>query len=388
MDIKNFIEMYRDTKSDDLHKMKYKYESEKMKDYVSILKASFFQEIQLVDFQGKPIVFLPDKVKISDLSIKVLFGNGSVGNTYGQLAMEEETAATFDIEGIDYKRESIRKIFAGRAATDKMEECIVGMKKGIEYISNPAHIIDESNLFRLYKLAIWNSLGDEDQLKPDKLYRHDEVVIHDGIKTIHSGIPHEKLPEYMNGFVKYMQISSSDELQKAAIIHFYLSYLHPYFDGNGRMSRLVQMWYLVQRGYPGTMHVSLSKYIEMSRKIYYRIFERIEKNVEVSGVMDITPFLQYMNESVYEKLPAELPGEKTMADYSNILQKGDVTEKERNLWQFVMSAYGTNEFSTKQLEKDFGNAAYATIRTFVMKFEEKGLLARQSYGNRNKYRIR
>lgn len=44
-------------------------------------------------------------------------------------------------------------------------------------------------------------------------------------------------------------------------------------------------------------------------------------------------------------------------------------------------------FSTKQLEKDFGNAAYATIRAFVIKFEEQGLLTKQSYGNRNKYRV-
>jgi hypothetical protein len=39
------------------------------------------------------------------------------------------------------------------------------------------------------------------------------------------------------------------------------------------------------------------------------------------------------------------------------------------------------------LEKDFGNAAYATIRGFVLKFEELGLLRSIKYGNRNKYQI-
>ena len=48
---------------------------------------------------------------------------------------------------------------------------------------------------------------------------------------------------------------------------------------------------------------------------------------------------------------------------------------------------GNTEFSTKQLEKDFGNAAYATIRGFVLKFEELGLLRSIKYGNRNKYQI-
>ncbi|MDO9490967.1 hypothetical protein [Acetobacterium sp.] len=39
----------------------------------------------------------------------------------------------------------------------------------------------------------------------------------------------------------------------------------------------------------------------------------------------------------------------------------------------------------RRLEKDFGGAAYATIRGFVLKFTELGLLGVPKYGNRNKY---
>jgi len=41
----------------------------------------------------------------------------------------------------------------------------------------------------------------------------------------------------------------------------------------------------------------------------------------------------------------------------------------------------------KLIERDFGNAAYATIRGFVLKFEDLGLLSAQKYGNRVKYSI-
>lgn len=184
-----------------------------------------------------------------------------------------------------------------------------------------------------------------------------------------------------------MQTGDKDELQKATIIHFYFSYVHPYFDGNGRMARLVQMWYLVQQGYPGTMHVSLSKYIEATRINYYRAFELIEKNAKISGLVDVTPFIKYMNDCVYDQLPREFPYRKSIEDYTDLVGEGGVTEKERHLWQFVLSAYGTDEFSTKQLEKDFQDAAYATIRSFVIKFEDEGLLTRQRYSNRNKYRV-
>ena len=50
--------------------------------------------------------------------------------------------------------------------------------------------------------------------------------------------------------------------------------------------------------------------------------------------------------------------------------------------------YGDAEFSTKQLEKDFGDAAYATIRSFVLKFEKLGLIKSTQYGKRMKYAVR
>ena len=74
--------------------------------------------------------------------------------------------------------------------------------------------------------------------------------------------------------------------------------------------------------------------------------------------------------------------------FKQALAKGEVTAKEEQLWQFVVANYGTSPFSTKQLEKDYGNAAYATIRAFVLKFENLGLLSSQSYGNRMKYKIK
>lgn len=65
--------------------------------------------------------------------------------------------------------------------------------------------------------------------------------------------------------------------------------------------------------------------------------------------------------------------------------QGKVIEKEKALWNFALSSYVETEFFTKQLEKDFSNAAYATIRSFMLKFEKPGLLDSVQYGNRTKY---
>ena len=114
----------------------------------------------------------------------------------------------------------------------------------------------------------------------------------------------------------------------------------------------------------------------------------MEQNARISGVVDITPFLVYFIDHVYHRLEDQLPDSHTVEEFQSLLAQGEITEKERDLWNFVLSAYGSAPFSTKQLEKDFGNAAYATIRGFVLKLERLGLLTSQKFGNRTKYQLR
>jgi Fic family protein len=182
--------------------------------------------------------------------------------------------------------------------------------------------------------------------------------------------------------------SPMNDLVKAAVIHFYVAYLHPYFDGNGRMARLLHLWDLVQSGYPSTLFVSFSSLIERSRHGYYQAYTLCEENAKLSGVLDATPFISYFVQNIYDRLDDQFPARQTTDQLRATLAAGKATEKEHQLWNYVLSAYGTEPFSTKQLERDFGNAAYATIRGFVQKFEELELLSSQKYGNRVKYRVR
>ena len=209
-----------------------------------------------------------------------------------------------------------------------------------------------------------------------------------GDKVEHTGLPWQMLPEYMGSLVEFIhQESAMNDLLKAALTHFYIAYLHPWFDSNGRMARLIHLWYLVQQRYSSALFVPLSEYVEKSRRGYYNTYTLAEQNAKISGVMDVTPFLTYFIENVYHKLVSALPDPNTTETLQHALCRGDVTEKEQALWQFVLTAYGEGQFSTKQLEKDFGNAAYATIRGFVLKFEKLGLLRSAKYGNRIKYQI-
>ena len=86
----------------------------------------------------------------------------------------------------------------------------------------------------------------------------------------------------------------------------------------------------------------------------------------------MTPLLSYFADHVYAKLERSDEAEHT-AIFERELAGGKLTAKEKAQWEFVCSTYGKAEFSTKQLEKEYGNAAYATIRTFVLRFTKLGL---------------
>lgn len=387
MDADLFVRMLSDKSIVDLKKLGYKYPQADLKEFVSLLNSGFYISLPLKDFNGKNLVYLDSVTQVQLSAAKVLLTPQSSGHIYGRKAMEDEILSTFSIEQIDTSRDSVRRILSGYAPTSKSENRIYGMKKGLEFISDPQHTISEESIHQLYELTIGMFLPEEDRLLPDYQYRHDSVYIV-GDKVEHTGLPWQMLPEYMGNLVEFIhQESAMNDLLKAALIHFYIAYLHPWFEGNGRMARLIHLWYLVQQRYSSALFVPLSGYVEKSRRGYYNAYTLAEQNAKISGIMDVTPFLTYFIENVYHKLVSALPDPNTTETFQRALAQGNVTEKEQSLWQFVLTAYGESQFSTKQLEKAFGNAAYATIRGFVLKFEKLGLLQSAKYGNRIKYQI-
>ncbi|WP_041219534.1 Fic family protein [Desulfitobacterium dichloroeliminans] len=387
MELKIFTEMLRDKNALNFNKLKYKYGEENLTGYLATLSESFYYKIQLCDFKGMPIVLLPAKINLTtQLSRSIAISYS--GEKYGIQAMEDEIISTLSIEQIDSSRESVRKILNGGAPETSNENKAYGIKRGLDFIADSTNKITEENLYQLYKLAVGDFLNDEDRLMQEQKYRHDAVYVV-GQDIEHQGLKHQLLPEYIADLIDYMQKDDGlDQIVKSIVIHYYFAYLHPYFDGNGRMARLMQLWYLVQKGYTSALFIPFSAYINESRSTYYKAFTSIMNNYKVSQIIDVTPFVDYFIDYVIIKLLKRAEPTDSLLKFDGLLQSGEITAKEKDLFHYVLSAYGAQEFSTKQLEKDFKSAAYATIRNFVLKLENKGLLSSQRYGNRVRYRLK
>ncbi|MDR3542869.1 MAG: Fic family protein [Desulfosporosinus sp.] len=387
MELKTFTEMFCDKNALDINKLKYKFGVENLVGYLDTLNDSFYHKLTLLDFKGKPIVLFPAKINLTAQLIKALAASYS-SEKYGIQAMEDEIISTLSIEQIDSSRESVRKILNGGAPETSNENKAYGIKRGLDFIAEPANKITEENLYQLYMLAVGNFLDETDRLMPEHKYRHDAVYVV-GQNIEHKGISYHLLPEYIVNMINYIHIDDGlDQIMKSIIIHYYFAYLHPYFDGNGRMARLLQLWYLAQIGYTSSLFIPFSAYINESKGLYYKAFTLISNNSKVSEVLDVTPFVTYFIDNVLTKLQKRTEPTNALKIFNNLLQTAEITAKEKDLFYYVLSAYGTNEFSTKQLEKDYQNAAYATIRNFVLKLESKGLLSSQKYGNRMRYKVK
>lgn len=384
MDINIFVKILKDQHFTDYKKMSYKYGND-FKDFLNALDEFYYKTLSLTDFDHHPIVFLENYATVNQNVIKLLLH--SQNQYYGIKAAEDEIISSSAIENIDFNRESVRKILKGLAPKDEEENRILGIKNGLEFIANTDNKITELNIYQLYMMTIGNFLSDDNKLKEGNYYRHDSVYIVSN-RIEHIGLDYRKISDFMKSLIEFINTEDSiNDLIKAIIIHFYIAYIHPYFEGNGRMARLIHLWFLIQKGYQSTLFIPFSSQIEKSRKLYYKAYTTIEENKKYSGKIDVTPFILYFIDNVYNKIIEESRTSNVLSVYEAEVKKGAITEKETKLWKFVLSCYGMEKFSTKQLEKDYGDAAYATIRSFVLKFTDLGLLQSIHYGTRIKYKV-
>lgn len=71
-----------------------------------------------------------------------------------------------------------------------------------------------------------------------------------------------------------------DELVRLAVMHYQFEAIHPFYDGNGRTGRILNILYLVEKGLLDTPILYLSKYIISNKNEYYKKLRAITENQE------------------------------------------------------------------------------------------------------------
>ena len=109
---------------------------------------------------------------------------------------------------------------------------------------------------------------------------------------VHLGAPHEDLPRLMDEFVDFVnsrRLRSEHPVVRALQAHFFLVTIHPFGDGNGRVSRLVEAAILYEGGYNVYGFYGLSNYFYRNGDDYKR---RLQECRRVQP-FDLTPFVEF-----------------------------------------------------------------------------------------------
>ncbi len=82
--------------------------------------------------------------------------------------------------------------------------------------------------------------------------------------------------ELLNNLEKYINNNNEiDPLIKMAIIHYQFESIHPFYDGNGRTGRIINVLYLVQNHLIDTPILYLSDYIIKNKGQYYNLLQKV-----------------------------------------------------------------------------------------------------------------
>lgn len=101
--------------------------------------------------------------------------------------------------------------------------------------------------------------------------------------------PASTLPAQTNAFLNWFEAAPvGDALIKAGLAHLWLVTLHPFDDGNGRISRAVGDMALARAEGTSQRFYSFSAQIQRERKDYYDQLEATQK-----GPLDVTPWLDW-----------------------------------------------------------------------------------------------
>ncbi|WP_328321807.1 Fic family protein [Kribbella sp. NBC_00382] len=127
------------------------------------------------------------------------------------------------------------------------------------------------------------------------------------------GAPAEDIPYLLNRLCSWLSndFTVSDEhsdmhwalnVMKALMAHLYIAWIHPFGDGNGRVSRMLEFEFLVQAGVPLPACHVLSDHYNRTREAYYAALARTSRE----DGYPVEVFIQYAIQGFVDELREQL----------------------------------------------------------------------------------
>jgi Fic family protein len=179
-------------------------------------------------------------------------------------------------------------------------------------------------------------------------------------------------------FINESELSDLDPLVKMAVIHFQFESIHPFYDGNGRTGRILNILYLILSGLQKLPILYLSSHIIRNKTDYYRLLQAVRENG------DWESWLTYMISGV------ENTAKETIVLIENLkVQMAEMKIQLRDNYKFYSQELLNNMFKhpytkIEFIVRDLG-VSRITAANYLNKLAEDGVLRKEKLGTGNYY---
>jgi Fic family protein len=287
----------------------------------------------------------------------------------------EEAIASSQLEGASTTRKYAKKMIAeNKKPKNKSEWMIFNNYKTLQAVEENYKNADLSMdmLLELQSTLTENTLDSDESGRFRK--DSDNIVVTYAGKIAHIPPKAAFVKKELNRLIKYANDSDNfvHPAIKAVILHFWIGYLHPFVDGNGRLARTIFYWYMLKNDYWAIAYLPISMVIKRAPRQYtYSYIYTEQDNLDLTYFFDyhikkivktIDEFREYVdriqneNKEVEAKLQAVL--------IANDRQKQSI--------HFLLSDPG--QYLTITSHQNMNGISRGTARTDILSMEKKGLL--------------
>ncbi len=231
--------------------------------------------------------------------------NKEIENELVKNSLIEEAFYSSVIEGAFSTIKRMRELVEGHdSPKDHSEQMIINNYRAMQFIFQEKHKDLSIDLILQLHQIITDQTFEKGQEGFAGKFRDDQVYIQDANgKIIYTPPKAADVPAAMEKLVQWVNQAESGvfihPIIKAAVLHFQLVYIHPFFDGNGRTSRALFYFYLIKNEYEFFKYFSISAVVEKTKAQYYRAIKDVE-----DYEADLTYFLLYLSKVVLDSIGA------------------------------------------------------------------------------------
>lgn len=205
----------------------------------------------------------------------------------------EEAIASSQLEGANTTRQAAKQmILEKRQPKNKSERMIMNNYNTMLALDQEYKKKELSNelLFELHHLITKDTVPADQQHR----YRRDDdkIVVQNSKYILHVPPREPFLNRQISRLIDYANDKEGSSfihpIIKAIFLHFWIGYLHPFTDGNGRLARALFYWYLLKNNYWTFLYLPISSIIKKSPVQYSNAYIYTEQDD-----LDLTYFYDY-----------------------------------------------------------------------------------------------